>query len=236
LADSSTGLYGAITILAALHERARTGRGTTAGVSMFDTMTELMGYALTYTRYSGIEQVPVGMGSPSVAPYSAYRTSDDRTVVLGTTNDAEWQRLAALMGRPDLAADERFLRNPDRVTHREFLDDAVGTWCATLTLAEVQDAADRAGIGNAVYNTPAQVVAHPHLAARDRWRTIDSPVGPLTALLPPPVVAGHVPAMGGIPALGEHTDAVLAELGIDVAEIAELRSAAVIGAVPEPTR
>ena len=236
LADSSTGLYGAITILAALHERARTGRGMTAGVSMFDTMAELMGYALTYTRYSGIEQLPVGMGSPSVAPYSAYRTSDDRTVVLGTTNDAEWQRLAALMGRPDLAADERFLRNPDRVTHREFLDSAVGAWCATLTLAEVQDAADRAGIGNAVYNTPAQVVAHPHLAARDRWRTIDSPVGPLTALLPPPVVAGHVPAMGGIPALGEHTDAVLAELGIDAAQIAELRSAAVIGAAPEPIR
>jgi len=236
MADACTGLYGAITILAALQERGRTGKGTTAAVSMFDTMAELMGYSLTYTRYSGIEQQPVGMGSPAVAPYSAYRTSDGRTVVLGTTNDAEWQRLAAIMGRLDLAADDRFLRNPDRVTHRELLDAVVGAWCATLTLAEVQDTADRAGIGNAVYNTPAEVVAHPHLAARERWQTIDSPVGPLTALLPPPVVAGQPLAMGAVPALGQHTDAVLAELGIATDELAELRATAVIGPPPPTTR
>jgi itaconate CoA-transferase len=229
MADACTGLYGAITILAALQERARTGRGTTAAVSMFDTMAELMGYSLTYTRYSGTEQEPVGMGSPAVAPYSAYPTSDGRTVVLGTTNDAEWQRLATMIGRADLAADERFLRNPDRVIHRELLDAAVGAWCATLSLDEVQDAADRAGIGNSVYNTPAEVVAHPHLAARDRWQTIDSPVGPLTALLPPPVLADRPLAMGPVPALGQQTEAVLSELGLTPDEIAELRAAAVIG-------
>jgi crotonobetainyl-CoA:carnitine CoA-transferase CaiB-like acyl-CoA transferase len=198
-------------------------------------MAELMGYALTYTRYSGIEQQPVGMGSPAVAPYSAYRTADGRTVVLGTTNDAEWQRLAAMMGRPDLAADERFLRNPDRVAHRDLLDSAVAAWCATLPLAEVQSAADRAGIGNAVYNTPAEVVAHPHLAARDRWQTVGSPAGPLPALLPPPILAGRPLATGAVPALGEHTDSVLAEVGLDRAEIAGLRSAAVIGPLsPNP--
>src|SRR4051812_27855360 len=229
MADACTGLYGAITILAALQERGRTGRGTTAAVSMFDTMAELMGYSLTYTRYSGIEQEPVGMGSPAVAPYSAYPTSDGRTVVLGTTNDAEWQRLATMIGRADLAADERFLRNPDRVIHRELLDAAVGAWCATLSLDEVQDAADRAGTGTSVSNTPAEVVAHPRLAARDRWQTIDSPVGPLTALPPPPVLADRPLAMGPVPALGQQTEAVLSELGLTPDEIAELRAAAVIG-------
>jgi crotonobetainyl-CoA:carnitine CoA-transferase CaiB-like acyl-CoA transferase len=99
----------------------------------------------------------------------------------------------------------------------------------------VQSAADRAGIGNAVYNTPAEVVAHPHLAARDRWQTVGSPAGPLTALLPPPILAGRPLATGAVPALGEHTDSVLAEVGLDRAEIAGLRSAAVIGPLsPNP--
>ena len=141
-----------------------------------------------------------------------------------------------MMGRTDLAVDERFLRNPDRVTHRGLLDAAVGAWCATLTLAEVQETADRAGIGNAVYNTPAEVVAHQHLAARDRWQTIDSPVGPLTALLPPPVLADRPLAMGAVPALGQQTDAVLAELGLTPEELAGLRAAAVTGPPPETTR
>src|SRR3954471_5913852 len=236
MADACAGLYGVITILAALQERGRTGQGTTAAVSMFDTMAELMGYALTYTRYSGVEQQPVGRGGPAGAPCAAYRTSDGRTVVLGTTNDAEWQRMAAMMGRPDLAADARFLVNPQRVAHRDVLDAEVGAWCAARTLAEVQHAADRAGIGNAVYNTPAEVVTHPHLAARDRWQTIDSPVGPLTALLPPPVVPGRPLAMGAVPALGEQTDAVLAELGLDAAALAGLRAAGVIGPTPTTAR
>lgn len=229
MADACTGLYGAITVLAALQERARTGRGVSAEVSMFDAMAELMGYALTYTRYTGIEQEPVGMGSPAVAPYGAYPTAGGGTVVLGTTNDAEWQRLAELIDRPDLAADERFRHGPGRVDHRAELDAAVAAWCATRELAEVRATADRAGIGNARYNSPGDVLAHPHLAARDRWRLVDSPVGPLTALLPPPVVADHPPRMGAVPALGEHTDDVLAELGLDAAEIGALRADAVIG-------
>ena len=230
MADACTGLYGVITVLAALH--GRTGRGLQASVGMFDAMAELMGYALTHARYADTEQQPVGMGSPAVAPYGAYPTADGQTVVLGTTNDVEWQRLAALMRRPDLAADERYRRNPDRVAHRAVLDAEVGTWCASLSLAEVQAAADQAGIGNARYNTPAEVVAHPQLAARDRWREIDSPAGPLTALLPPPVLDGHPLRMGAVPALGQHTDAVLAELGLGGDAIAALRSAAVIGPHP----
>jgi crotonobetainyl-CoA:carnitine CoA-transferase CaiB-like acyl-CoA transferase len=216
-ADTTTGLYAAIAVLGALQERSRTGRGRRIDVSMFDAAAELNGYALTWTRHTGVDQQPVGMGSPAVAPYGAYPTADGRTVVLGTTNDAEWQRLShTMLGRPDLAGDERYRHNADRVRCRDELDAVLRDWCGGRTLAEAQAAADAAGIGNAVYRTPSEVVAHPHLAARDRWREVETPAGPVVALLPPAVVDGHEPPMGPVPALGEHTESVLAELGVTV--------------------
>ncbi|GAB2960881.1 CaiB/BaiF CoA-transferase family protein [Streptomyces pseudoechinosporeus] len=221
VADASTGLYAALSIVAQLYA----GQRGAVTVSLFDTMTELMGYALTYTRHSGVDQQPRGMGSPAVAPYGAYRTADGQTVVLGTTNDREWQRLARdLLRRPDLAEDERFRSNPGRVEHRDLLDTEIGEWCGRHDLAYVQRCADEAGIGNARYNTPSDVLAHPQLAARDRWRRIDTPNGSVPALLPPPVISGYDPPMGAVPGLGEHTDKVLAELGLSDEEIAELRT------------
>ncbi|MEU6372569.1 CaiB/BaiF CoA-transferase family protein [Streptomyces sp. NPDC046909] len=218
MADATTGLYAALSVVALLHA----GERRPVTVSLFDTMTELMGYALTYTLHSGVDQEPRGMGSPAVAPYGAYPTGDDRTVVLGTTNDREWQRLAReLLDRPDLADDERFRTNPGRVAHRELLDAEIGAWCARHDLAHIQRCADAAGIGNARYNTPSDVIAHPHLAARDRWRRIDTPGGPVPALLPPPVIAGYDPPMGAVPALGEHTARILAELGLGDGEFTE---------------
>jgi len=223
IADICTGLYAALSIMALLCERGRSTRsdgGRAVSVSLFDTMTDLMGYALTYTQHSGIDQQPRGMGSPAVAPYGAYGTADGQTVVLGTTNDREWQRYAReLLIRPDLADDERFRTNPGRVEHRALLDEQVAAWCAGRDLAEIQRAADAAGIGNSRYNTPSDVIAHPHLAARDRWRQLDTPNGSVPALLPPPVISGYEPPMGAVPALGQHTEAVLAELGLDEEEI-----------------
>jgi itaconate CoA-transferase len=232
VADECAGLYGVIAVLAALHDRARTTRGTSVAVSMFDTMAELMGYALTYTRHTGVDQQPLGMGSPAVAPYGTYPTADDLTVVLGTTNDAEWLRLAAMIGRPDLAARADLRRAPDRVARRAEVDEAIGAWCARRTADEVQAVADAAGIGNSRLNPPSAVVAHPHLAARDRWREIESPGGPVTALLPPPAIRGHEPRMGALPALGEHTDAVLAELGLDASAVGALRAGGAVGSEP----
>lgn len=221
VADVCSGLYAALSVLALLYAR-RPGQ---VAVSLLDTMTELMGYPLTYTRHSGVEQQPLGMSSPAVSPYGAYRTADGHTVVLGTTNDREWERLAVeLIGRPDLADDERFRTNAGRVEHREVLDAAIGAWCARHDLVHVQKRADAAGIGNARYNTVTDVLDHPHLAARDRWREVGTPSGPVPALLPPPVIAGYDPPMGSIPALGEHTDAVLTELGYAQPEIAALRA------------
>jgi itaconate CoA-transferase len=234
VADVCSGLYAALSILALLcsrsrHPEARHGVAAVS-VSLFDTMTELMGYPLTYTRYSGVEQQPLGMSSPAVAPYGAYPTADGQTVVLGTTNDREWQRFAReILQRSDLADDERFLTNAGRVAHRGVLDEAIASWCARHDLVEVQNTADAAGIGNARYNTPSEVLVHPQLTARDRWRSVDSPAGPITALMPPPIISGVELPMGAVPGLGQHTDAVLREFGIGVDEIARLREQGIIG-------
>ncbi|MEU6558178.1 CaiB/BaiF CoA transferase family protein [Nocardia nova] len=232
VADVTTGLYAALSIVASLCGRLRRGPGpgTTIAVSLFDTMAEMMGYHLTYARHSGIDQQPLGMSSPAVAPYGAYGTADGQTVVLGTTNDREWQRLATdILDRPDLAADERFRTNPGRVAHRGELDAAIGTWCARHDLAAIQTAADAAGIGNSRYNTPSDVLAHPQLSERDRWRGIDTPNGPIPSLLPPAVIEGYHPPMGAVPGLGEHTDVVLTEFGCGAEEIGQWRADGVIG-------
>jgi crotonobetainyl-CoA:carnitine CoA-transferase CaiB-like acyl-CoA transferase len=233
MADFSTGLYAAISILALLFGRTHRPQDTPAPaveLSLFDVMTDVMGYALTYTQHSGIDQEPLGVGSPAVAPYGAFATRDDQTVVLGTTNDREWQRVArGIIERPDLADDPRFATNPGRCAHREILDEAIGSWCKQHDLAEIQKIADAAGIGNSRYNLPSEVVVHPHLTARDRWRTVATPKGDIQALRPPPVIRGFEQPMGAVPGLGEHTDTVLHELGLTAEDIDRLRADNVIG-------
>ncbi|WP_396883230.1 CaiB/BaiF CoA transferase family protein [Mycobacterium sp. SMC-4] len=233
MADFSTGLYAAISILALLYGRAHrpgTAAAPSVELSLFDVMTDVMGYALTYTQHSGIDQEPLGVGSPAVAPYGAFPTRDGQTVVLGTTNDREWQRVAReIIDRPDLAEDPRFATNSDRCAHRAILEDAIGRWCAQHDLADIQRTADEAGIGNSRYNKPSEVVVHPQLSARDRWRTVSTPKGDIRALRPPPVISGFEQPMGAIPGLGEHTDSVLNELGVTAAELAQLRADGVIG-------
>ncbi len=232
VADVCSGLYSALSIMSLLYARD-TGRrpgGGGVAVSLFDTMMDVMGYQLTYTQHSGIDQVPLGMSSPAVAPYGSYATADGQTVVLGTTNDNEWQRLAReILGRDDLADDQRFATNASRVAHRAPLDEAIGAWCARHDLDEIQKTADAAGIGNSRYNVPSEVVAHPQLAARNRWREVQTERGPIQALLPPAVIEGYEQSMGAVPALGQHTDTVLAEIAVTEAELAALRARGVIG-------
>lgn len=235
VADITTGLYSALSIMALLLGRARSGATEAApavAVSLLDTMTDIMGYQLTYTQHSGIDQEPLGMSSPAVAPYGSFGTRDGQTVVLGTTNDREWQRLAReIIERLDLADDPRFATNPQRCANRDELNAAIESWCAQHDLDDIQRIADAAGIGNSRYNKPSEVIAHEHLKARDRWRQVDTPNGEIAALLPPPVISGLELGMGAVPGLGQHTDDVLHELGYTAEELAAMRGDGAIGPV-----
>lgn len=212
VADIGTALYAYSAVLAALYDRERTGRGAVIPVAMLDVVSEMLGFALNPVLHGGEAPVPVGMGAPTVAPYGAYPTRDGETVVMGTTSDREWQRLAGtLLGRQDLVGDPRYTRNPDRVARREELDAIVGAWCVERDLADIQRLADAAGIGNARLGDVRELAEHPQLAERNRWRDVDTPVGPVPALVPPALARDWRVRDGRVPALGEHTAALRAE-------------------------
>jgi itaconate CoA-transferase len=213
IADIGTGLYAYSSVLAALYQREQTGRGAVIPIAMLDVVGEMMGFALNRMLHGGDELQPVGMGSPMVAPYGAYPTADGQTAVLGTTSDREWRRLTRdMLDRPDLAEDPRYAHNGDRVQHRAELDQLLGGWCAQRDLAEIQRRADDAGIGNARLNGVRDLAEHAQLAARGRWRQVDTPVGPVPALLPPALASNWPPVTGTVPALGADTDAIRAEV------------------------
>jgi crotonobetainyl-CoA:carnitine CoA-transferase CaiB-like acyl-CoA transferase len=216
-ADVGTGMVAANAILAALLRRTASGQGAAITIGMFDVMTDWMGWALNQSRYTGVDPPRAGLSSPMVSPYGGYRTADGHVIVLGTTNDGEWRRLAGqVMGRDDLADDPAYATNADRVRRRAELDAAISAWAGARTFADASAAAEAAGIGWARYNTPTEVLEHPQLVERERWTKTASENGPFLSLRPAADSPSWTWATGGVPALGQHTDAVLAELGLDV--------------------
>jgi itaconate CoA-transferase len=213
VADVATSLYVYSTVLAALLERTRTGRGAVIEISMLDVMGEVLGFALNQAMHTGEDPPRVGMGNPMIAPYGAYPTADGQTAVLGTTSDREFVRLAGMLGRPELAEDPRYATTTQRVAHRGEVDAFVGQWCRERSLAEVQEAADAAGIGNAALRGVGEFARNPQLSRRGRWRDIDTPAGPVPMLLPPGLASHWQAGSGPVPALGEHTEAVRQEFG-----------------------
>jgi crotonobetainyl-CoA:carnitine CoA-transferase CaiB-like acyl-CoA transferase len=228
LADLGAAMHAIAGVLAALHQRDRTGQGAAISVSMLDVVAEWMGFALNQARY-GAEPEPNGLSSPLVSPYGNYRTSDGHTIVFGTTNDGEWRRLATMMNRDDLAADPAYATNPPRVEARAELDAIIAAWVAERTLTEVQAAADAAKLGHGRLNSLGDVLTHPQLFARGRWVEVESPVGPVTSLLPPVISPDWKLRTDPITALGRHTVDVLSWLGYSPAEIDDLLRAGVAG-------
>jgi crotonobetainyl-CoA:carnitine CoA-transferase CaiB-like acyl-CoA transferase len=224
IADIAAGIYGFSGILAALLRRERTGTGAVLDISMFDSLAEWMGYPAYYTGYGGTPLPRSGAAHAAIAPYGPYTAGDGKVVYLGLQNEREWARFCAdVLGDPALAADPRFSANADRVAHRSELDALINRAFATHSAEAVLARLDAAQIANARMNTVEEFLDHPQLAARHRWREVDSPAGPIRALMPPFGIDDFEPRMGRIPDVGDHTDAILGELGYDAATIAAWR-------------
>jgi len=211
VADIAAGTSAGTAILAALLARTRSGQGAHLQISLFEALAEWMGYALTYTAATGREHARAGTSHQAIAPYDAFATADGPDVLIGVQNDREWARLVNdVLGRPGLATDPDFATNAARVAHRDRTDAAVAAVIRTLSSTEATHRLDRAGIANARMNTVADVLSHPQLAGR--WWQVSTPGGPVRALRPSGLPPSWYREPGAVPALGEHTAAVLAEL------------------------
>jgi crotonobetainyl-CoA:carnitine CoA-transferase CaiB-like acyl-CoA transferase len=220
IADIATAMYAYSGILSALLLRGRTGQGTAIEVSMFEALGEWVSYAGYYTSYGGRTPARTGAHHAVIAPFGPFESGDGRTLCIGLANDWEWQHFCEIvLQRPELVADPRFTSISCRVVNRAVLDVLVGEVFQALTVEEIIDRLEHAKIGYARTNTMNEFMQHPQLTARERWREVGSPVGPLRMLIPPVGIDGVDPVMGPIPEVGEHTEAILRELGFSAATI-----------------
>jgi crotonobetainyl-CoA:carnitine CoA-transferase CaiB-like acyl-CoA transferase len=212
MADIAAAMYAFSGTLAALLQRERTGLGVAVYVSKLDALAEWMTFPAYHAYYGGTAPVRAGTHHAAIAPYGGHRAGDGAEVFLAVRHEREWDAFCHVVLRdPELVADPRFSTNAARVVHRGELLELVETEFASLTSEQICDRLDQAGIANATLRGPADLIDHPQLAARDRWRTVDAPGGEIRAMLPPVVLGGQEPGMGDVPELGAHTEGVRAE-------------------------
>jgi itaconate CoA-transferase len=229
VADIAAGMYAYSGILAALLARTTTGQGTAIEISLFDALGEWMSAPAYYAAYGGSAPKRTGGAHATIAPYEVFVSRDNVEIYVGIQNSREWVRFCAdVLRQPEVANDSRFSSNASRVQHRDVLRALVAGIFKSLAETEILNRLQSAGIAFARRNSIDEFLAHPQLTQRDRWRDIGSPVGPLRALRPPVQMSGVDPVMGDIPALGQHSQAILEELGFDSGTIATWRKEQVI--------
>ncbi|RTD89966.1 CoA transferase [Variovorax atrisoli] len=229
IADIAAGMYAYTGILAALLQRGKTGRGSHIDVSMLEALAEWMGYPMYYA-YDGAPPPPRSAAShATIYPYGPFPAGDGGTVMLGLQNEREWRTFCEkVLLQTALATDPRFDSNARRNENREMLRAIILETFGALTTAQVLERLDTAQIANARMNDMAGLWAHPQLQARERWRQVGSPAGDIPALLPAGRQSAFDYRMDPIPAVGEHTDAILRSLGRSEADIAALREAGAV--------
>jgi len=226
IADIAAGMYAYSSILAALLQRERTGRGQHLDVSMLESLVEWMNYPLYYAFEGAPPPSRTGASHATIYPYGPFPAGDGRTVMLGLQNEREWAVFCkTVLRQPELAADPRFSANSRRSAARSELRAIIVEAFSTLTADQVVERLDEAQIANAQVNDMHAVWQHPQLKARKRWREVDTPAGPVPALLPPGSWEEGDPRMDGVPALGEHSAAILVQLGYSPDQVEKLRAA-----------
>ncbi|MER7406457.1 CaiB/BaiF CoA-transferase family protein [Streptomyces sp. NPDC000070] len=229
VADIAAGMYAYSGILTALYTRAVTGEAHPVEVSLFEALAEWMGQPAYYTRHGGTQPPRLGTQHATIAPYGTYEAADGKEVLFSIQNEREWAALCTgFLGRPELVADPRFATASDRVAHREELNTVVAARCARSGSAEILKDLEAIGIACAGVNDVAAFLDHPVLAARGRWTEVSVPGATVEALLPPADLAGLAARMDPVPAVGEHTGSILAELGRTDQEVAALRADGVV--------
>ena len=229
IADIAAGMYAYTSVLAALMQREKTGQGSRIDVSMLESLAEWMGFPMYYA-YGGATPPPRNAAShATIYPYGPFLAGDGGTVMLGLQNEREWKLFCEhVLLQPPLAVDPRFDSNARRNAHRAELRALILAVFGTLTAAQVIERLEEARIANARMNTMAEVWAHPQLQARGRVQQVDTPQGPLDALLPPGAHSSFDYRMDPIPAVGEHTEAILRSLGRGDGQLAALRASKAI--------
>ncbi|MDQ0571024.1 itaconate CoA-transferase [Variovorax paradoxus] len=229
IADIAAGMYAYTGILAALLQRGKTGKGSHIDVSMLESLAEWMGYPMYYA-YDGAPPPPRSAAShATIYPYGPFPAGDGGTVMLGLQNEREWRTFCEkVLLQAGLATDPRFDSNARRNDNREALRAIIVETFAALSTVQVVERLDAAQIANARMNDMAGLWAHPQLQARDRWRQVGSPAGDIPALLPAGRQSAFDYRMDPVPAVGEHTEAILRSLGRGDAEIAALREAGAV--------
>ena len=223
VADIAAGMYAFSSILAALLRRMRTAEGATLDITMFEALGEWMGFPAYFTAYGGNAPARSGAHHSTIAPYGPFATGDGATVFLSVQNEREFVRFCDVVLRDAaLARDERFSTSPARLANRPALHEVIDRVFSKLRAEEVVARLEAADIANARLNSMEEFWRHPQLAARQRWQSVPSPAGPIDALKPPFNLSGFEPRMDAVPAVGEHTRAVLAELGYATGEIDRL--------------
>lgn len=214
IADIAAGMYAYSNILSALLQREKTGEGSHIDVSMLESLTEWMGFPMYYSMDNAESPPRSSASHATIYPYGPFAAGDGGVVMLGLQNEREWVLFCQdVLLQPELATDVRFDSNAKRNAHREELQNIILQVFASLTTPQVIARLETANIANARMNTMADVWAHPQLQARERWMQVDSPAGPLPALLPPGKQTAFDYRMAAIPRVGEHTEAILKEFG-----------------------
>ena len=229
IADIAAGMYAYTNILAALLQRGKTGKGSVNDVSMLESLGEWMNFPMYYA-YQGAEPPPRnGASHATIYPYGPFKAGDGKTVMLGLQNEREWVKFCeTVLDNQTLAQDERFDRNFKRNENRAELLGIMDACFSKLTSEQLIARLEKAQIANAHLNDMEGLWKHEQLKARQRWTEVDTPNGPIPALLPPGINSSYNYRMDAIPAVGEHTNSILKELGLTETNITDMRSSGAI--------